>query len=293
MTDKDFTRLDPFVPESDGRIGRGNTTASHDRVSTSDTVESQASSSARGVSGRSRSRRGGARTRSEAHPSTSLSNKKSSSWFSQFMVLILVVGLAGLSFFFIQQSKQLDQLQSRFDELEAKIVSTDESLNQSGSVLGVKLGAQQATLDKHWSEIKKLWGVANDRNRKAIDEQKETLEAQAKTIKALEASSAARKKEVAGLKASLDKASKSLETVINSSLAAKLEVNDLNDRSQSVIGQMNEMEKSLEKLGQNLMKRVSTNEEAIAAIDAYRLQVNRDIQQIKQQIQNISGSPRP
>ena len=136
---------------------------------------------------------------------------------------------------------------------------------------------QEETLDKHWSEIKKLWGVSNDRNRKQI-------ESHEKTIKGLQASMAARKKEVASLTGKLTKTGKSVDTMASASLASKLEVNDMVNRSQELVDQLNSLEKSLKTSQQDLNTRVASNEDAINAIDAYRRQVNRDIQQIKQQL---------
>tara|TARA_R110001592_G_scaffold363352_3_gene684935 strand:+ start:9739 stop:10533 length:795 start_codon:yes stop_codon:yes gene_type:complete len=259
MTDKDYSRLDPIVPESDERIGRGKPAASRP-------------SKSRGV------------------PENPRPSKESGGGLWKLLVLILMMGLGGLGYFFVQQTEQLAQLQSRFDNLEDKIVSTDESLNQSGASLSIKLKDQEIELDKHWAEIKKLWGVSYDRNRTNIEAQKNTLETQSKTLKGLQASMTARKKEITDLKSAQDKTGKSLEAVVNASLAAKLETNDLVGQSQKVADKINSFEKNLAMLKQNLNARVADNEEAIAAIDAYRLQVNRDIQQMKQQLRSLPVS---
>jgi uncharacterized coiled-coil protein SlyX len=273
MTDKEFSKLDPIVPESDERIGRGRAGSSKqaDVCST------------------------GSRKSEKPHYSNSSASKagapgvKSIGLIWKFLVLILMCGLGGLGYFFVEQTERLSQLQGRFDELEAKIVSTDESLNESGTALAVKLKDQGETLDKHWSEIKKLWGVSHDRNRKKIEAQEKTLAAQSNTVKNLQASMSARKKEITTLTGKVDKASQSMETVVNSSLAANLEMNDLVGQSQQINDQVNNLEKSFESLKQNLNTRVADNEEAINAIDAYRLQVNRDIQLLKQQLAPASS----
>jgi len=273
MTDKEFSKLDPIVPESDERIGRG-----------------RAGSPKQADVGLA-----GSRKSEKSHYSSNSSSKagstgvKSVGLMWKFLVLILIFGLGGLGYFFVEQTERLSQLQGRFDELEAKIVSTDESLNESGTALAVKLKDQGETLDKHWSEIKKLWGISYDRNRKKIEAQEKTLAAQSKTVKNLQASMSARKKEIATLTGKVDKASQSMETVVNSSLAAKLEMNDLVGQSQQINDQVNNLEKSIESLKQNLNTRVADNEEAINAIDAYRLQVNRDIQLLKQQLAPASS----
>ena len=270
MTDKEFSKLDPIVPESDERIGRDRPVAPN---------RSQVSGSRASASKKGRSR-----------PDSSHPAPKSGMWFWKFLVLLLIIGLGGPGYFFVEQTERLSTLQGRFNELEAKIVSTDESLNESGTALAIKLKDQGTTLDKHWSEIKKLWGVSNDRNRKNIEAQEKILATQSKTIKNLQGSMSARKKEVSSLTGKLDKTSKSLDTVVNSSLAAKLEMNDLVGQSQQVTDKMNKLEKSLDGLKQNLNARVADNEEAINAIDAYRLQVNRDIQLLKQQLSNSATS---
>ena len=255
MTDRDFNRLDPIVPESNERIGRGEGRAGRPTKDRKKIAPDGPSRSGGGVG-----------------------------WFWKVLVLILLLGLGGLGYLLVQETERLSLLQSRFNELETKIVSTDESLNQSGVMLAVKLKDQEETLGKHWSEIKKLWGVSNDRNRKKIESHEKTIKGQEEIIKGLQASMAARKKDVAGLTDKLTKMGKSVDTSASASLAAKLEVNDMVGRSQDLVDQLNSLEQSLKTSQQNLKTRVASNEEAINAIDAYRRQVNRDIQQIKQQL---------
>ena len=58
---------------------------------------------------------------------------------------------------------------------------------------------------------------------------------------------------------------------MNASLATKLELNDLTSKTGSPSAQ-------------GLEVRVSDNEKAIKAIDAHRISVNRDMQQLKSQL---------
>tara|TARA_A100001011_G_scaffold258587_1_gene266921 strand:+ start:61 stop:861 length:801 start_codon:yes stop_codon:yes gene_type:complete len=82
--------------------------------------------------------------------------------------IITTVGIAfGLWKFSILQFNH-DQLLQRFEQLESRLNVADESLVQSGTALQLKISNQQDELQKHWSEIKKLWGVANDRNKNRI-----------------------------------------------------------------------------------------------------------------------------
>ncbi|WP_297188908.1 hypothetical protein [uncultured Porticoccus sp.] len=257
MTDRDFKRFDPIVPESDDRIGR----------SSGGTVDD------------------GRRRAAKRPPPSDSRGGGSIGGVWKFLVLVLVLGLAGMGYLLVQEKARLAQLQSRFDELEAKIVSTDESLNQSGATLGMKIREHSETLDKHWSEIRKLWGVSYDTNRKNIESQGATLAAQDKTIKGLQSSAAARKQEIAALAAKVDKAGQSVETAASSAMAAKLEVNDLASQLQEITARLN----AVDKTAKDSSARTAANEEAIRAIDAYRLQVNRDLQLIKQQLGAPAG----
>jgi uncharacterized protein involved in exopolysaccharide biosynthesis len=146
------------------------------------------------------------------------------------------------------QDAELRKLQERFDVLETNVITTDINSN---------FKEQDLKLDKHWSEIKKLWGIAYDRNSKSIKKIKTTLEYQ--------------KQDLASISKKMEKSNKSMNSLVNSSLATKLEVNDL-------------VAKYGSKPSKDVETRILENEKAIEAIDAHRLVINRDIQQLKSQL---------
>jgi hypothetical protein len=148
----------------------------------------------------------------------------------------------------LAQDAELSKLQERFDVLETNIITTDINSN---------FKEQDLKLDKHWSEIKKLWGIAYDRNRKSIENIKTTLEYQ--------------KQDLASIGKKIEKSNKSMSSLVSSSLATKLEVNDL-------------IAKYGSKPSKGVEIRILENEKAIKAIDAHRLIINRDIQQLKSQL---------
>jgi len=156
--------------------------------------------------------------------------------------------LAGLGCFLVAQGLDVARLEDRFSGLEANIISSDISAD---------LKEQESRLDKQWSEIKKLWAIAYDRNTKSIKKQE-------KTIKDLKVLVANQKKELASITGRIS-------AVVNASLATKLELNDLTSKTGSLSAQ-------------GLEDRVLDNEKAIKAIDAHRLSINREIQQLKSQL---------
>ncbi|MFT7267487.1 MAG: hypothetical protein ACI9LL_000856 [Porticoccus sp.] len=241
MSNDDFNRIDSIVPESDERIGRGKAYANQYSSRGSD------SSKASGIL-------------------ASFSSKG-------YKLLVFIAVIAG--YLLISQALQLTRLQDRFNELEAKIISTDESLDQSGELIVTRLGTQESTLVKHWSEIRKLWAIAYDRNRKNISQQQEKIKLQGIALEKLRTLTANQKKELASMTGKVDKSVKTVNTMVGSSLAAKSEISDLaaQIRALSVT---------------DLNARIADNEKAIKAIDAHRLSVNREIQQLKEW---LSGKP--
>ena len=218
MVNDDSNKTDSIVPESDDRIGRGG-------VYINRPVSRDLSSS----------------NQENLTPEDGISWHKISNPF----LIITVVGLIYLVFV---QDAELSKLQERFDVLDTNVITTDINSN---------LKEQDLKLDKHWSEIKKLWGIAYDRNSKSIKKIKTTLEYQ--------------KQDLASISKKMEKSNKSMNSLVNSSLATKLEVNDL-------------VAKYGSKPSKDVEIRILENEKAIEAIDAHRLVINRDIQQLKSQL---------
>lgn len=185
------------------------------------------------------------------------------------LVALIGAGVAGYSMWQNQQAQQeLADAEDRLMELEARLNLTNNESDQSVSAIHDKL---------EWadSEIRKLWGVSNDTNRKAIAANKE-LAAQA-------SSEAEAAKEVAE---SQEAALKAATTRTNQQ---QLEITQLSEEIQlsgQKVEQLNklseELEVRVEKLVQDLEGRVAGNEEAIRAIDSFRRTANADIQELKQ-----------
>lgn len=207
----------------------------------------------------------------------------------KILVVISLLGTIAISGFAWQQSLALAELLARFDELSAKINSTDQSLNQSGAAIAVKLNAQGAELDKHWAEIKKLWVLGNETNRKALtankssldnlknnlDDQKTSLDNLAKTVKQLDQATAA-------LKTSFDVELKKIDTASSSALAASAHVDDISGRVKAMSEKLNFLDKSVRESQASLSARVTENEQAIRSIDTFRRQMTQQMQEIRQ-----------
>lgn len=102
--------------------------------------------------------------------------------------LLLVAGAAGAGWY--QQEQRIQMLEGQLEEadywarqsklalarFEGELTETGENLQERGQSIEETLASQNERLDTADSEIRKLWGVANDRNRKQLDDHEARLE---------------------------------------------------------------------------------------------------------------------
>ena len=209
------------------------------------------------------------------------------------LALILALtglGLAGFSYWqLLKAQQQVSSAEGRLLDLEKRLTLSDDESTQSVSVLQANVREARDELKLAHSEIRKLWDTRNV-NRKAISDNKKQLATVAKNAK-----SAAQN--ASDAKAQANSQSKELAT-LGSDLALQTEqlsiVSDLADSQQKrlreLVDKANRADTQLKQLKIDLAKRVKSNEEAIEAIDNYRRSVNRDILEIKRQL-NPTAAP--
>ncbi|RLA44669.1 MAG: hypothetical protein DRR06_09125 [Gammaproteobacteria bacterium] len=205
----------------------------------------------------------------------SVEASRKSGIFIMLVVISLSVALAGLGWFSWQQSQSQTLLQQRFDKLAAKITSTDESLSQSGAALSIRLVDQEKELDKHWSEIKKLWGVTNDRNKKAIAVLEKSVAASGKKHRELT-------KSMLAASAAQQEMTAMMSELRSDSLAAVASVDEVDERIDEVHGAQQKMRQGIDQDLQTIEKRLQSHQQAIEAIDAFRRQTNQTLEALRQ-----------
>jgi uncharacterized coiled-coil DUF342 family protein len=147
-------------------------------------------------------------------------------------------------------------------------------VNQSGVAMQVNIGKHSEQLKKHWSEIRKLWGVANDRNKGKIAKNSKDISFLASKRNDLEASV------------------KQLHAQVDNDRAAALGVGenffglsaDLDKLSQSIDDYFAAVENLKTTLKQQ-DKQIQSNLEAVKSIDAFRRQINLKILDLEKKIQ--------
>lgn len=242
MADYDGRRINPIVPEREGMIG--------------------SSSSAK------------ATTKSaNLAPKSSATASMGKGWkffVSFFMIAIGCAGAFGWQQFSVLQANHT-ALQQRFDELDSRLSSTDESVMQSGAALQVKLSRQQDELRKHWSEIRKLWGVSNDINKGKITKNQTDITFLAQ--KRVSQGSA-----LASLDKRVDAEKKRIGTISENYLEMSADLADL-------YGQLragNQAQKQASDSITRIQRQLESHSEAIESVDGFRRQVNQKIFKLEQ-----------
>ncbi len=160
--------------------------------------------------------------------------------------------------------------ESRLAVLEDRLRATDEVMSDTGDATKEKLG--------YWeSEIRKVWDIAFKVNRGWIKENQALLAKQQSTLGGLRSSVSALKSDVGRQGAGVADLDKRLEVL--DELSAKM--------AGLTAGQ--------DKLAQNianidvaaLTKRVMRNEQAVSAIDAYRVQLNRRLTDLQSRMDTM------
>lgn len=196
-----------------------------------------------------------------------------------FALLLALAGIGGsgyLAYQLTESQQALVAAENRITDLEARL---DLSSNQSSATVD----EIREKLEWADSEIRKLWGVSYDTNRKRIQANQEAIAAARRSLGEVEKDAASARAATASLKRDLEGELADLKRQLASAEKAMATLNASADRIESLSIDVQRVTQQMPGL-RDLASRVKTNEEAIAAIDAYRRNINRDILQLKQQL---------
>ena len=200
-------------------------------------------------------------------------------------IVALIVALAGvggsgfLAWKWTEAEKNLSQANQRLESLEQRIAITSSESSEYVEQI-------QEKLDWADSEIRKLWGVSHDTNRKRIAANQENLEALKGELATVKKTASSANQGLGSLRNQVEKTEQQLAEVsaaIDPLKSAADTVEAQGRRLQNLVEELDQLEASLGRVS-GLADRVSTNEEAIEAIDSYRRSINRDILAIKEQL---------
>jgi methyl-accepting chemotaxis protein len=194
-----------------------------------------------------------------------------SSPMGAFALIVAIVATAGAGV----AGWQLFETQKALSDATVRIENMETQLNLNNNQSSQSVTKLFERLDNADAEVRKLWGVAYDTNRKAIATNKDSITAVSGRVN--DATSAA--KEAKDAIGSIRAQSNEQQLVVNRVLE------DVKIQEQQM-KQLTDLANRVEALSKKLETRVGESEEAIEAINAFRRTTNNDIQQLKQQLGN-------
>lgn len=243
----------------------------------------------------------------------------------QALLFLLVLVLGGaIAYVGMQQKEQLQAqraesaaLAARLDKLTGDLDQAGESLTQAGS----QTDKQIRFLD---SEVRKLWVVSNERNKKniqantdAVAALKKAQSAQAKDLRSAQQALAGAEKSLAVVQAqgkaaeeasarvdALQKQVKELRTVLDKQkaaagereLALQTRIDQVAVQTRSLAASMASLQATLEG-SEALATRVEANQQAIRSVDSFRKQTNQAITSLQTAVnalqQDVEAMKRP
>ena len=203
--------------------------------------------------------------------------------FLSGVMVVLVGGLIAAGWFIANQQQalvdektRLTDATTRLERLERRLSATDTALSQGGE-------DTQEQLSLWESEIRKLWAVANERNR-------DWIKGNQKALKGLDESVTGLQSTMRDLKASTarhEEAFTQQTALIDQLTSVEIQLQQLVRAQQDLVDKVNTTGQAVAKLRASLDTQVEENTEAIAAIDAYRIATNSRFRDLEQRLDEV------
>ena len=195
------------------------------------------------------------------------------------MLAIMVAGLAGAGWFIANQQQsmlatqdRLDKANNRLEYLEERLSATDIAMSQEGQDTKEQINLWE-------SEIRKLWAVANERNKEWIQENQAQLKSVSSTLNGIRASN----RDLKAATGRHEEALQSQQQLIDQVTSLELQLQQMLRSQRELVDKANVASQSLAQIEASLSPLVNENAEAVRAFDAFRISHNRRIVALERQ----------
>ncbi|HQQ63933.1 MAG TPA: hypothetical protein PLF22_10210 [Pseudomonadales bacterium] len=250
---------------------------------------------------------------SSAIPRSSNSTEPSSGLVRQILTVGTLLALVLLcAFFYYENARQKvlnNELQNRLAVIEAQLGVSGNTADASESLTNkvTDLGKDVKNANE---EIRKLWGITNDKNKKILDSHEARLTEQAKTLDTLQNSTTELKKSSAQMEKTVGEVNRivsenSQTTTETAKVVAEMRnsVGALQQRiaqgdpqlrealQQSTMAQ--EQSEQLQAKLDAIAKKISDHDDSLRSIDSFRRSISSDVNKLKQQTFGTEQIPAP
>ena len=201
------------------------------------------------------------------------------------IMALLVAGLMVAGWFIANQNQLLKDAQAALESASARIAVledrlrvTDEAMTETGQDTDEKLGLWE-------SEIRKLWAITNERNRKWIKDNEGNIARLQKSLSTVETG-------VRDLNSAVgrhDTAFTQQQAIIDQLASVDLQLQQMVNSQRDLMDKVNASRQAVASLQSGLAGRVADNEQAVTAIDAYRLQLNSRLAALERRLDSLSA----
>ena len=222
-------------------------------------------------------------------PQRSRSTEGGRGVFLNGVMVVLVGGLVAAGWFIANQQQaliaeqaRLTDANTRLQRLEQRLSATDTALSQGGE-------DTQEQLSLWESEIRKLWAVANERNKGWIKDNQKAVKGLDKSVTGLQSTA----RDLKAATARHEEAFSQQTALIDQLTSIEIQLQQLVRAQQDLVDKVNTTSQSVAKLRANIDTQVEENTEAIAAIDAYRIATNSRLRDLEQRLEELRRALSP
>ena len=199
------------------------------------------------------------------------------------VLAVLAAGLAAAGWFIANQhqllteeQRQVADARTRIEALEDRLRMTDQVISETDAETGEQINLWE-------SEIRKLWAISNERNKKWIQDNQRLLQSQKTTIQALQSTNQSLKSSVARH----EKALGQQQEVADQLASIELQLQRMLRGQRELVDKVNAAAQTVARMNSD----VKEHEQAIAAIDSYRRQFNTRLVDIEKRLDELSTGP--
>lgn len=206
------------------------------------------------------------------------------------MLAIMVAGLAGAGWFIANQQQSMSAAQNRLDEANNRLGYLEERLSATDSAMSQEGQDTKEQINLWESEIRKLWAVANERNKEWIQENQAQLKSVSSTLNGIRASN----RDLKAATGRHEEALQSQQQLIDQVTSLELQLQQMLRSQRELVDKANVASQSLAQIEASLSPLVNENAEAVRAFDAFRIASNRRIVALERQLSQLQKpSPAP
>lgn len=201
--------------------------------------------------------------------------------------LAILAALAAIAWLYqgLQQStQQLIAATHRIEQLEARLVNTDTTLTKSEVLLSDKLKSIDQLIDTNKTEIRKLWGLAGDVQRKALEQAKTTNDQQNTTLKVLQEQQVIGNQQMADHQTTLNRLAATVQNSEASSLEAVQRMELAQEKVSTLDNEVKTLKQKQSQQESDYSKRISTLEDTAKSTDVFRRNTQEELRKLREEL---------